>query len=358
MQQSNQIKISRWKTRSGLVGLFTAGALLLTGIASDSANAAVVSSIRPLGFIASAITEGITPTDVLLPDGASPHDYALRPTDVQRLQAAELVIWIGPDMETFLSKPLSQVSRAKLITLADLPAIRSALMKESAHHDEHDSDAAQDDHHEHAEHGHEHGHGHDSADDRDGHSAHDSHDDEHETHHHGEYNMHIWLSPEMSKQAAFAIHAKLLELMPQNKDKLDANLLYFTDKLAQAEEKIVKMLTPVRGKGYFVFHDAYGYFEKRYGLGPLGYFTINPAIQPGAQRLHQIRTQLVEHNAVCVFAEPQFRPAVIDAVAKGTDVRSGVLDPLGSGIALGKDSYASFLLQLSEQYVSCLETKP
>lgn len=117
------------------------------------------------------------------------------------------------------------------------------------------------------------------------------------------------------------------------------------------------MLAPVQGKGYFVFHDAYGYFEKHYGLSPLGYFTVNPEIQPGAQRLHQIRTQLVEHKAVCVFAEPQFRPAVINAVAKGTDVRSGVLDPLGSTIALGRDSYADFLLQLSNQYVSCLEEK-
>lgn len=115
------------------------------------------------------------------------------------------------------------------------------------------------------------------------------------------------------------------------------------------------MLEPAQGKGYFVFHDAYGYFEKHFGLSPLGHFTVNPEIQPGAQRLHQIRTQLVEHKAVCVFAEPQFRPAVINAVAKGTDVRSGTLDPLGSGIVLGKDSYVNFMSQLSNQYVSCLK---
>ncbi|WP_016602822.1 metal ABC transporter solute-binding protein, Zn/Mn family, partial [Yersinia pestis] len=99
----------------------------------------------------------------------------------------------------------------------------------------------------------------------------------------------------------------------------------------------------------------YGYFENHFGLSPLGHFTVNPEIQPGAQRLHQIRTQLVEHKAVCVFAEPQFRPAVINAVAKGTNVRSGTLDPLGSGIVLDKDSYVNFLSQLSNQYVSCLK---
>ncbi|EEO76975.1 Zinc ABC transporter, periplasmic-binding protein ZnuA [Yersinia pestis Nepal516] len=146
-----------------------------------------------------------------------------------------------------------------------------------------------------------------------------------------------------------------MELTPQNKDKLDANLRRFEYQLAQNEKNIVTMLKPVQGKGYFVFHDAYGYFENHFGLSPLGHFTVNPEIQPGAQRLHQIRTQLVEHKAVCVFAEPQFRPAVINAVAKGTNVRSGTLDPLGSGIVLDKDSYVNFLSQLSNQYVSCLK---
>ncbi|WP_317177213.1 zinc ABC transporter substrate-binding protein ZnuA [Pectobacterium sp. HCp5_1] len=332
MQQSIQQK--KW-----LKSVFVASALLASGMSISAASAAVITSIRPLGFIASAIADGVTPTEVLLPDGASPHDYALRPSDVQRLQSAELVIWVGPEMEAFLGKPLAKFSPEKQITLSALPAIKSGLEKEAGHDHEDDHEQAHDDH----------GKGHDHS-----HAAHDDGDD---GHHHGEYNMHIWLSPEMTKQAAIAIHAKLLELMPQNKDKLDANLLYFTDKIGQADEKIVKMLAPVQGKGYFVFHDAYGYFEKHYGLSPLGHFTVNPEIQPGAQRLHQIRTQLVEHKAVCVFAEPQFRPAVINAVAKGTDVRSGVLDPLGNNIALGRDSYVDFLLQLSNQYVSCLEEK-
>ncbi|MDX5626625.1 MULTISPECIES: zinc ABC transporter substrate-binding protein ZnuA [unclassified Brenneria] len=333
-----------------LKSVFVASALMASGASINTASADVVTSIRPLGFIASAITAGITPTEVLLPNGASPHDYALRPSDVQRLQSAELVVWVGPEMEAFLGKPLSQIAPAKQITLAELPAIKAALVKEAKHHHDHDDNdhGEQEDDAHHDEHHHE-----QHADDHD----HTAPEEEGDGHHHGEYNMHIWLSPEMAKQAAIAIHAKLLELMPQNKDKLDANLLYFTDKIAQTDKKIANMLAPVRGKGYFVFHDAYGYFEHRYGLSPLGYFTINPAIQPGAQRLHQIRTQLVEHKAVCVFAEPQFRPAVIHAVAKGTDVRSGVLDPLGSDIALGKDSYVNFLSHLSRQYLSCLEEK-
>ncbi|MGE4800804.1 zinc ABC transporter substrate-binding protein ZnuA [Yersinia hibernica] len=314
---------NKWLQRAML-----ASAILIANPVSI-ASAAVVTSVRPLGFIASAIADGVLPTEVLLPDGASPHDYALRPSDVQRLRSADLVIWVGPEMEAFLSKPLTQVTDNKKIALAQLPSVMPLLIK-GDEHDEHDGENE----------GHDHDH------------AKDNHSDEH---HHGEYNMHIWLSPVIAKQSAIAIHDRLLELMPQNKDKLDANLRRFEDQLAQNEKNIATMLEPAQGKGYFVFHDAYGYFEKHFGLSPLGHFTVNPEIQPGAQRLHQIRTQLVEHKAVCVFAEPQFRPAVINAVAKGTDVRSGTLDPLGSGIVLGKDSYVNFMSQLSNQYVSCLK---
>ncbi len=312
-------KKNKWLQRTLL-----ASALLMAGPLS-SASAAVVTSIRPLGFIASAIADGVTPTEVLLPDGASPHDFALRPSDIQRLRSADLVLWVGPDMEAFLNKALLPISATRKLAVSELPAVKPLLMK-----------GEEDDDHDHA------GEAHNHADDDHG-------------HHHGEYNMHVWLSPEIAKVTAIAIHDRLLELMPQNKDKLDANLRQFENLLTQTDKNVGNMLTPVQGKGYFVFHDAYGYFEKHYGLSPLGHFTVNPEIQPGAQRLHQIRTQLVEQKAVCVFAEPQFRPAVINAVAKGTKVRSGTLDPLGTGIALGKDSYGKFLAQLSNQYVSCLK---
>nr|WP_142017301.1 zinc ABC transporter substrate-binding protein ZnuA [Serratia fonticola] len=314
------IQKNKWLQRALL-----ASALMVAG----SASAAVVTSIRPLGFIASAIADGVTPTEVLLPDGASPHDFALRPSDIQRLRTADLVLWVGPDMEAFLTKSLAQLPANKQLAISELAQVKPLLMK-GDDDDDHDHDHATDSH------------------------SHAANDDGHD-HHHGEYNMHIWLSPEVAKVTAIAIHDRLLELMPQNKDKLDANLRQFEDQLAQTDKNIVKMLTPVQGKGYFVFHDAYGYFEKHFGLSPIGHFTVNPEIQPGAQRLHQIRTQLVEQKAVCVFAEPQFRPAVINAVAKGTQVRSGTLDPLGIGIALGKDSYGNFLTALSSQYVSCLK---
>ena len=304
--------------------LFAALSAALWGSATQAANAAVVASLKPLGFIASAIADGVTDTEVLLPDGASEHDYSLRPSDVKRLQGADLVVWIGPEMEAFMEKSVKNIPNAKQVTIAQLNDVKPLLMK--------------------------------GADDDDDHGHNDAgseKSDEH--HHHGDYNMHLWLSPEIARASAVAIHEKLVELMPQSRAKLDANLKDFEAQLASTETQVGNELAPLKGKGYFVFHDAYGYFEKQFGLTPLGHFTVNPEIQPGAQRLHEIRTQLVEQKATCVFAEPQFRPAVVEAVARGTSVRMGTLDPLGTNIKLGKTSYSAFLNQLANQYASCLK---
>lgn len=309
--------------------LFAALSIAFSGAAAQRADAAVVASLKPIGFIASAIADGVTDTQVLLPDGASEHDYSLRPSDVKRLQNADLVVWIGPEMEAFMNKSTQNISEKNKVTIAQLDGVKPLLMK-----------GAEDDE---SEHDNDHGHaGHESE-------KGDAH------HHHGDYNMHLWLSPEIARLSAVAIHDKLVELMPQSRAKLDANLKDFEAQLATANKEVGNELAPLKGKGYFVFHDAYGYYEKQYGLTPLGHFTVNPEIQPGAQRLHQIRTQLVEQKATCVFAEPQFRPAVVEAVARGTSVRMGTLDPLGTNIQLGKESYAAFLRQLANQYSSCLK---
>ncbi|MDE8558734.1 zinc ABC transporter substrate-binding protein ZnuA [Pantoea vagans] len=304
--------------------IFALTALSVSALLTLPAQANVVASLKPVGFIAAAIADGVTPVEVLLPDGASEHDYALRPSDVKRLKNADLVVWVGPEMEAFMAKSAAELPAQKNLAIKNIDGVKPLLISGGEDEDEHAVEKSEDQ------------------------------DAEAHHHHHGEFNMHLWLSPEIARKTAVAIHGKLLELMPQDKAKLDANLQQFEVALADTDKRVSAQLAPVRNKGYFVFHDAYTYFEKHYGLSPAGHFTVNPEIQPGAQRLHQIRTQLVEQKAVCVFAEPQFRPAVIDAVSRGTQVRKGTLDPLGTDISLAKDSYVKFLSQLSSQYESCL----
>lgn len=300
------------QSRRGIKTVFIATFLSLS---AQTASADVLTSLRPVGLIAAAIADGVTDTQILLPDGASPHDYALKPSDLKKIRSADLVIWVGPELETFLQKPLAAVPAQKQIVISELEQVRPFLLKNNED-DDHDDD----------------GH-----------------------HHHGVYNMHLWLSPDIARQTAQVVYNKLLESYPDKKSALDVNLRKFNGQLTETEKNITQQLAPVKNKGYFVFHDAYGYFEKRFDLSPSGHFTINPEISPGAQTLSNIKLKLAEQDALCVFAEPQFRPAVITAVAKGTNAKMGVLDPLGSGIAVGRDGYIEFLSRLSTQYASCLE---
>ncbi|OCG08093.1 zinc ABC transporter substrate-binding protein [Gilliamella sp. wkB178] len=281
------------------------------------ANANVISSVKPIGFITEAITTGVVDTDVLLPDGASPHTYFLKPSDLVKLKSAELVIWVGEDMETFMPTVLKNVDKQKQIELMSVPEIEVLLQTGNEKHED----------------------------------SHDNHSDSH----HGEYDEHIWLSPTIAKIIAKTIHDKLITLYPDKKAIIDQNLNEFTLKLAQTEQNIAKKLISVQNKGYFVFHDAYGYFESQFGLKNLGSFTINPAVQPGVQKIYAIQQELIEQKAVCVFREPQFSPAMIEKLVSGTNVRVGELNPLGTGIILTKDAYSQFLLKLTQQLLDCLD---
>ncbi|OCG62677.1 zinc ABC transporter substrate-binding protein ZnuA, partial [Gilliamella sp. Fer4-1] len=285
------------------------------------ANAKVISSVKPIGFIVEAIASGVTDNDILLPDGASPHSYYLKPSDLAKVKSAELVVWVGEDMEDFMPTILKSIDKQKQIELMAIPEIKVLL--------------------------------------RTGHEDHE-HEDTHShpipaNGRHGEYDEHIWLSPKIAKVIAQSIHDRLITLYPDKNALIDANLNEFIIKLAETEQNIAKKLINVQNRGYFVFHDAYGYFESRFGLKNLGSFTINPAIQPGVQKVYAIQQALKEHRAVCVFREPQFSPAVIEKIVNGTDVRIGELNPLGTGIALSKDAYSQFLAKLTEQLLDCLD---
>ncbi|MWN32256.1 zinc ABC transporter substrate-binding protein ZnuA [Gilliamella sp. Pra-s54] len=297
------------------------GLLVCIQCITNYANAKVISSVKPIGFIVEAIASGVTDTDVLLPDGASPHTYSLKPSDLVKLKSAELVIWVGEDMENFMPTILKSIDKEKQIELMAIPEIKGLLRTS---HDIHEHEALQ---------------------------AHDAPDQDH----HGEYDEHIWLSPKIAKVIAHSIHDRLITLYPNKRALIDENLAEFIIKLEETEQNIAKKIITVQNRGYFVFHDAYGYFETQFGLKKLGSFTINPAVQPGVQKVYAIQQELKEHQAVCIFREPQFSPAVIEKLVNGTDVRVGELNPLGTGIALSKDAYSQFLLKLTKQLLDCLD---
>ncbi|EGV05123.1 high-affinity zinc transporter, periplasmic component [Haemophilus pittmaniae HK 85] len=314
------------------IGLI-AGALLSCSAISQ---ADVLTSVKPLGFIASSIAQGVENTQVLVPPGASPHDYSLKLSDMQKIKSADLIVWVGEDIDAFLAKPIQSVDPAKVINIAKIPGVQPLLLK--AHHEHF---------HEEGEEGHQHGHNH-------------SHEHEHGHHHHDvdenglSVNWHLWYSPQISRLIAEQIAEKLTVAYPDKKELIAKNLADFNQSLSTQSDKITAQLAPLKEKGFFVFHDAYGYFNQAYGLNQTGYFTINPLVAPGAKTLAHIKEEITEHHVNCLFAEPQFTPKVIESLAKETGAKVGRLDPIGDKVELGAGSYAAFLQATADSYAQCL----
>ena len=243
-----------------------------------------------------------------------------------------------------------------MITIADLADVEPLLSQ--AHHEHFHEDGDHDHKHKHEhEHKHEHKHDHEHEHDHDHKHEHEHHDHDHDHHDHDEgltTNWHVWYSPAISKIVAQKVADKLTAQFPDKKDLIAQNLSDFNRTLAEQGEKITAQLANVKDKGFYVFHDAYGYFNDAYGLKQTGYFTINPLVAPGAKTLAHIKEEIAEHKVNCLFAEPQFTPKVIESLAQNTKVNVGQLDPIGDKVTLGKNSYATFLQSTADSYMECL----
>ena len=319
-----------------------AGSLLTL---SYAAQATIVTSVKPLAFIASSVAEGVTQTEIIVSPGASPHDYNLKPEDVKKIKSADLILWIGEDIDGFLDKSVEAVERKKVITIADLVEIEPFLGKAEHHHDHGDHAHEHKHDHKHDHHDHKHDHNHD----------HDHHHDHNHAHDELSINWHVWYSPDIAKVVAKKLADKLTVQYPDKKELIEQNVENFNRTLAMQSEKIKAQLADVKDKGFYVFHDAYGYFNDAYGLKQTGYFTINPLVAPGAKTLATIKEEIAEHKVSCLFAEPQFTPKVIETLSQGTGVHVGRLDPMGEKIALGKNAYADFLQFTADSYAECLK---
>lgn len=322
------------------------------GLSPVQANAIeVVSTLKPINLLVSEITEGVLEPTLLLPANASPHDFQLKPSQRRTIQEADVIFWIGPDMEMALNKPLGQLDdHTLLVTLSE-----GALDEDHDKHEAHDEHEDHKDHDEHDEHKDHDAHKeHDEHKDHDDHKDHDEHENHDDHHHHG-VDLHLWLDPHEGERMAKLIAEKLSQADPDNSSKYEQNLNKFLTNLEELDDQLKQRLAPLSDKGYFVFHDAYNRFEAHYGLNHLGAITISPERRPGARHLAEIRERLTQNQAVCVFSEPQFPSSLVSNLVDGIDVASGILDPLGGRVESGSRGYLRFLEQMTNDFESCLK---
>ena len=317
---------------------------ILTFFTPANAEIKVVASIKPIHSLVSYLMDGIGKPDLIVDGYASPHGFAMKPSHAKMLQNADLIFWVGEDLENFLEKPLGSIAKkAEKIELINSHDLQVLKFRERNIFDEHDD--------------HDHGHKKKKKDDHDDHDDHghkkkDDHDDHgHEGHAHGEYDPHIWLDPINAKAMLNEMAEHLIENDPKNKAKYKSNL---AKALQEIDKLTIDVMTDLSSSvSSIVFHDAYQYFEERFNVKVLGAFTVNTDVMPGAEQLAEIR-EIIEHDKVsCVFSEPQFNPDIIKAVAKDMKIKTGVLDPLGATLDPGKDLYFNLIRNMSASFKGC-----
>ena len=334
-------------------GLILSTISLLTFISYAKAETKVVASIKPIHSLISYVMDGVGTPGLLVDGSSSPHTFQLKPSHATMLQEADIVFWIGEDLESFLETPLESIAKdAKQVTLMESEDIEMLKFREKNVFDDHDDHG--DEHDDHDEHGDEHDEHEEHEEHGDEHDEHeDEHDDHahHDGHNHGEFDIHFWLDPEIAKTIVQIAAKEISEIDPANASKYEANA-------AKALNELDQLINDTRGKinkdaTYVVFHDAFQYFEQRFGIEVIGALTVNPEILPGAKQLAEIR-EVIEHEAVnCLFSEPQFNPTIAETIASDTGVKAAVLDPLGAELEPGKDLYFDLISDMASSFESC-----
>ena len=304
--------------------------IIFMGALSAKADIKVVTTIKPLHSLISNVMDGVGEPSLIIEGSTSPHSFVLKPSHAKLIEQADIIFWIGEDIETFMEKPLESIAKnAKKVSFMELSSIEKLKFREENifEHEDHDD------------------HGHDEKKD------HDDHGDGHEGHHHGEFDAHIWLDPANAKEMLHEIAHELADLDPANADKYESN----ADNTIKSIDDMISSVGSSINKNakFIVFHDAYQYFEKRFGVATAGALTLNTDVLPGAKQISEIQEVIAERDIKCIFSEPQFNPKIIETIAQDTGIKTGVLDPLGSIFDAGKSQYFTLINDLGDKLKDC-----
>lgn len=315
---------------------FSLAAMAGTALAAPD----IVTSTKPIHSLVSAVTAGVTEPYLVVKGAASPHTYSLRPSDASALEGADLVFWTGPGFELFLADALETLAgNAEVIDFSKADGLTLLPLREGgafeAHSHEGETEGKR------ATHGY--------AD----HEHHDGEDDHHHAHE-GEADLHFWLDPQNAILMVNQIEATLSFADPENAATYAANAASTRESLEALTAELTTTLASVADKPFIVFHDAYQYFETRFGLTLAGTITVSPDVSPGAARIDELRARIAELDATCVFAEPNFAPSVVTTIIEGTSAKAGTLDPEGSALTEGPNLYPELLRSLASGLVECM----
>lgn len=284
-----------------LSGLPATLLVLLLSAASASAEVPRVAvSIKPLHSLIAGVMEGLGDPYLIVKGGETPHDYALKPSDGRELSRAQLVFWVGPALEGFLTKPLAALAgKARIVEFASKPIMsKTAEAKET--------------------------------------------------------DFHLWLDPGKARSMIALAVAELSALDPKNIFQYRANGKRLSQRIYNLEENLDNLLEPVSEVPFIVYHNAFSHLARAYGLNIVGAITTNPEIPPGTRRLIDLHNKIKKQDIRCVFREPNFNTSVVYTLIEGTNAQVGFLDAVGGAREPGPELYFRLMLDNAESLAKCL----
>jgi zinc transport system substrate-binding protein len=299
---------------------------------ADAPRVAV--DIAPVHSLVTRVMEGVGTPDLIIQAGASPHEYSLRPSEAAALQDANLVFWIGAGLTPWLTDTIETLApNANVTELLEADGTIELEFREGALFEAHD---------DHEEEGHD-----DEKADHDEEAGHDEHE-------HGNHDPHAWLSPQNAMTWMNVIAGQLSAADPDNAGAYFANAAVGRAEIKVLIGEVTAMLEPVRDGRFIVFHDAYQYFETDFNFPASGAISISDASDPSPARIAEIQDRIAEQGIDCVLAEPQFNPGLVATVLEGSNVQTGILDPLGSDLKPGSALYPQLIRNLSTALAGCM----
>lgn len=330
--------------------------ILISGVLkADAPN--VVADIAPVHSLVSLVMKGIGQPQMLIPQNASPHHYAMRPSEAKALQEANLVVYLGEDLTPWLEPLFETVAAsAEPLDLSEVDGVlrlsyrEGPVFGEQKGHDDHDDHEG----HDHEKEGHDDHEGHDHE--KGGHDDHDDHEgrDDHAHHDHDGNDPHMWLDPTNALVWLDAIASELGHIDPKNAARYRANAKMAKEEISHEIHHIEDRLKSVKGEPFLVFHDAYQYFENRFGIFATGSIALSDASKPSAKRLQQLKHHFEEEGIHCVLSEPQYPSELIDSVFGGFEPHIGVVDPIGVDLELGFGLYLQLLENVALGIAQCV----
>ena len=306
----------------------------------------VITTIQPINSLVSAVIGNTGKTISLIPAEISPHEFKLKPSDAKKMQEGNIIFYISKHLESDVVKVFDNLPKnIKIVDLLEETGIEHLSIRDNEAWERHDHHHGHDDHDDHDKHGKKH-------DDHD----HDKHAKKHDDHdeHQTKDDVHIWLSPDNAIKIVNKVNKVLSLYYPQNAKIYDQNSKVMIDKIKKLKTEIAKDLAPIKDKPYVVFHDAYQYFEKAFGLNAVGSVALEGDIASSPKQVSYIKEKIVKLKASCVFQEPQFDSKLVKIVVEGTNAQIGTLDPLGVGIKGEKDFYLQLLRNMAKSLKDCL----